>query len=87
MTSSKTLGRAILCEFPTGEKFLVGEIEIDCPGCGQMTIRIAGHHLRSLNRILAEWIEQHPDLTGPTDVTVSRQSFDMRAPGADPANN
>lgn len=84
----KTSAKAMLCEFPDGGKFLVGEFGFDCPVCGPHTIRVVGHHMRTMARILAEWIEQYPDQTGPEDATlVHRDVFTVRAPGGDPTNN
>lgn len=86
MSQIKTLGKAILCEFPTGEKMLVGEIDITCPGCGEGTWRLAGHHMRSVMRILAEWVEQYPELTGPSEGDVQRTRWSGKPP-ADPSAN
>ena len=83
----KLTGRAILCEFPTGEKLLMGEIDIDCPDCGAGTWRIHGHHMRSVLRILAEWIEQYPELVGTGNlVEVARYKIGGTAP-VDPGVN
>ena len=83
----KTVGRAILCDFPNGDKLLVGEIEIACPACGEGQWRIAGHHMRSVMRILAEWVEQYPDLTGPEQpASVERTTWKGTAP-SDPSQN
>ena len=56
--SIRTEGKAVLCEFPSGENLLLGEINIDCQYCGQGVWRIAGHHMRTVARLLAEWIER-----------------------------
>ncbi|MGH8866160.1 MAG: hypothetical protein ACREVZ_16205 [Burkholderiales bacterium] len=82
----KTAGRAILCEFPSGEKLLIGEIEIDCPGCGQGTWKIAGHHMRSVLRLLAEWVEEFPELTGPEEIDTTRERW-SGSTGGDPTTN
>jgi hypothetical protein len=65
-TTSRISGKAILINFDelSGEQALLAEITIDCPHCGNHSLRIAGHHLRTLQRLLAEWIEDFPDLTG-----------------------
>lgn len=85
-TPIKTLGRSIVCEFPNGDKLLVGEITIDCPVCGTGEWKIAGHHMRSVLRLLAQWVEEHPDLTGPEEATVTQAHFTGTAP-ADPNQN
>jgi len=83
----KLIGRAILCDFPTGEKVLVGEIDIDCPACGSGTWRIHGHHMRSVLRILAEWIDQYPELVGTGTIEeVGRYKIAGNAP-VDPGVN
>lgn len=72
---------------PSGEEFLMLEITIDCPACGQYTMRIAGHHLRMIRDMLIETIDQYPDLTGKDgDVQVLNR---LRAAGpvGDPTNN
>lgn len=43
---------------------LVFELLIDCPDCGQHKVQIAGHHLRTINVLVAQAIEEHPDLCG-----------------------
>lgn len=47
-----------------GQEFLIVEIAIDCPACGQITIRLAGHHLRAIRDALIELIDLHPGVTG-----------------------
>ena len=65
MPKSHLVGRAILITHPeTAGKLLVVEIDIDCPDCGAQTIKVVGHHLRGLQKMLGEFIELHPDLTG-----------------------
>jgi hypothetical protein len=83
----KTLGRAVTCTFPNGDKFLVGEIQIDCPVCGEGEWRIAGHHMRSVLRLLAQWVEEHPDLTGPEEVVAVKNETWSGAPPSDPTTN
>jgi hypothetical protein len=82
----QTLGEVGFWELPNG-RFLVGMIQIDCEGCGQATLAIPGHHMRSINRLLAQWIEQFPELTGPEEVDITQMTVKVRPPGTDPANN
>lgn len=56
---------------PTGEELLLVEIAVDCPACGQYTVRFAGHHLRMIRDALIEVIDLHPGLTGhDSDVKI-----------------
>ena len=65
MAKSHLVGRAILITHPEAPgKLLVVEIDIDCPDCGQQTIKVVGHHLKALRNLLMEFIDLHPDLTG-----------------------
>lgn len=68
--------------FPTGEELLLVEIAIDCPGCGQYTIPIAGHHLRMVRDALVQMIDLHPTLTGTDDAVkvIERLQFAGRGP-------
>ena len=56
-------------DLPSGEALLVVEIAVDCPLCGQYTLRLAGHHLRMIRDALVQMIDLHPGLTG-TDADV-----------------
>lgn len=86
-TPIKTIGRAITCTLPNGDQFLIGQIEIDCPACGTGEFKIAGHHMRSVLRLLAQWVEEYPDLTGPEEVSsVQTETFTGRM-GGDPTTN
>lgn len=71
-----------------GEELLVVELKLDCPACGQHTIRIAGHHLRSIRDALIEMIDLHPTLTGKdSDVkTIKKLQFGMQG-DPDPTMN
>ena len=65
MPKAHLVGRAILITHPEAlGKLLVVEIDIDCPDCGQQTIKVVGHHLKALRNLLMEFIDLHPDLTG-----------------------
>lgn len=87
MPEAKTTGRSIVWEFPTGEKFLLGEIEIDCPECPPMTLRIPGHHMPAVLKLLAEWIADNPELTAAPNLReVGRTRFSGQAP-EDPRSN
>jgi hypothetical protein len=83
----KTVGRSVVCTFPNGDRFLLGEITIDCPICGEGEFRIAGHHMRSVLRLLAQWVEEHPDLTGPEEVVSMTNEAWQGSPPGDPTAN
>lgn len=84
---SKTVGRSVVCTFPNGDRFLIGEIEINCPVCGEGEWRIAGHHMRSVLRLLAQWVEEHPDLTGTEEVVSITKDTWQGTPSGDPTQN
>ena len=70
MAKSTLIGRAVKITFAEdGAEVLVGEFAINCPACGQVTLRFAGHHMRSMRDALIEWIDRYPELTG-TDEDV-----------------
>jgi hypothetical protein len=81
-------GKAIKVTFPTGESHLLVEVAIDCPDCGRQTLRLAGHHLRILKNLLAEWIETYPELVEPEGgiEELGRSVIQGMAPGR-PENN
>ena len=62
---------AIKVTFPGGAEELIVDLALDCPSCGQGTIRLAGHHLRAMRDALIEMIALHPGLTG-ADQDVQR---------------
>lgn len=70
-----------------GQELLVVELALDCPQCGRGTIRLAGHHLRSIRDALIEMIDLHPTLTGKdSDVkTLEKLQFGGTIP--DPTIN
>ena len=87
MADVKILGKSIVVETPDGAKVLLGIIEIDCPACGTGQWTIIGHHMRGILRILAEWVDKHPDLTGPEQITMVKQESWTGKTGGDPTNN
>lgn len=85
---STARGTAIKVTLPTGDEFLLVEIAVDCPSCGQYTIRLAGHHLRMVRDLLIEMIDLHPHLTGKDDdLTVLEKLHVPIAPPGDPTLN
>ena len=62
---ARTKGQATLIELPTGERYLVVEVTIDCPACGTQRLVVAGHHLRAIRDLMIDFIDQHPELAGP----------------------
>lgn len=74
MTISHTTGTSICVELPTGERCLFVDIHIDCPACGEHTVRIAGHHLQAIRSFLTETIDEYPELTlKEGDLVVSKR--------------
>ena len=84
------IGRSILIvstEDPA-EQMLVLEVALDCPECGQHAFRIAGHHLRTLRRLLNEIIEANPALTGTEDDSQVVEQYGWTSNGGqNPQNN
>jgi hypothetical protein len=62
----QTSGTATVVTFPDGTEVLYVDILIDCRACSALPIRLrlAGHHLRAVRDLLAEFIDMHPELTG-----------------------
>lgn len=88
MAESKLVAKSIICELANGEKFLIGVIDIDCPICREQHYLIPGHHMRALLRVLAEWVEAHPELTSKDDTlkVLHREHWQGTAP-SDPTTN
>lgn len=64
MAEAKITGKLTKAIFPDGETALVAEIEVDCPGCGQGTVTLPGHHLKAIRNLLIAWCDDEPTLTG-----------------------
>lgn len=84
---SRTLGTSILVELPSGERYLVAEITIDCPVCGQHTVRFAGHHLRALRSFLTDTIDQYPEHTLKEGDVHTLERLQFSGPGNDPRSS
>jgi hypothetical protein len=86
---SNLVGRAILIDHPSlPEKLLVVEIDIDCPGCGTYSLRLAGHHLQGVRKLLDEFITLHPDLSGDESGIEVLNRFNLKGrPPSDPTVN
>ena len=86
---SNLVGRAILIEHPdTPEQILVVEIDIDCPACGTYTLKMAGHHLQGLRKMIDEMIALHPDLSGDEAGIEVLNRFNLKGrPPSDPSVN
>jgi len=78
--------RIIRVEPIEGDPFLVVEIDIGCPICGVVELRLAGHHLRTVRDVIIEAIDQYPELTKCESQVVDRYAIRSRAPG-DPTSN
>jgi hypothetical protein len=90
---SRLTGRFIKIELaPEGTApppaVLIVEYSIDCPECGQHTVRLAGHHARALRNLLIEAIDLHPELCGEESgiEVVERLQFGLTPP-KDPGRN
>ena len=72
-------------------QILVVDLEIACPDCGEVAIRVAGHHLKGLRDILVQVIDEFSTLCGHDDgITVQRRSsWQGRSggSGSDPSMN
>lgn len=91
MTTIKShlTGRAIVISFPDDpERLLLVEVDIDCPGCGEQHLKIAGHHLRALLTLITEFMVLHPDLVGDEAglQIIKRMAF-TGIPSPTPENN
>lgn len=86
MLKSSLLGRSILVTNES-ERLLVLEIALDCPSCGQHAFRIAGHHLRTLRKLLTSVIDANPDLTGTGESSELLEQYEWSGPQGNPQNN
>lgn len=87
---AQIVGRAVVIEMPPemgGEKALVAEIQITCPDCGDLTYRVAGHHLKSIRDLLIAWIDEFPELCGGESRTVPVKTTFGGTPPRDPSVN
>ena len=90
---ARVTGRTIVVQLPTGQRYLVLQVSIDCPDSCQpgtsYEVLITGHHLPLVKQIIDEAIAEHPDLTigcvAGTAVSA-RNRFEGVAP-ADPTRN
>jgi hypothetical protein len=88
MASIHTTSRATKLTFPDGSEVLVVTIEIDCPACGQTTLHFYGHHILTLQKILADHAAQYPDLVGQsTELAVLDRYRIQGAIPEDPSRN
>jgi hypothetical protein len=83
MTHALTRGTATKITLPSGDEFLLVQIEIECPACGSYAASFAGHHLRRIRDLLVEFIDLHPDLTGQVGdlETVRKLQWEGRTGG------
>jgi len=86
---SRVRGEAIKATFPDGQEVLYVQLHIDCPECGQHTVRFAGHHLRVLRNLFIEFIDLHPELCGDESSIQTTEKFADESGGAtgDPTLN
>jgi len=84
---SRTKGIATKVTLPDGREFVLVEIAIDCPACGQYVMQIAGHHLRAVRDICIEMIDLHPGLTGKDDDLKVLERLRIEGRTGDPTNN
>jgi len=84
---SRTTVRGIKVELPSGAETLIIDIEIDCPICGQHSIRIAGHHARAVRQGLIDLIDLYPELTGTAATLLEKRRYTIAGPPADPSVN
>ena len=84
---ARTTGTAMVVELPSGGTFLLVDIAIDCPVCGQHTVRFAGHHLRAIRNFLTSTIDEYPDLTLKDGDVHTLERLEFTGPGNDPRSS
>ena len=84
---SRTIGTTTVVSLPSGGTFLLTDIQIDCPVCGQHTVRFAGHHLRAIRNFLTETIDQYPELTLKDGDVHTLERLEFSGPSNDPRNS
>jgi hypothetical protein len=60
---------------------LLVHITIDCDACGEYSIVLLGHHVKSLIQALQEVTEHAPDLTDGGDIEVLYRQQEHHTPG------
>ncbi len=88
--TATVIGKIVKVDFPPeagGGSALFPEIAIDCPDCGQGTIRLPGHHLRAIRDLLIAWCDEYPALVGGEVQQVGEQRLNFGGPGSDPSTN
>lgn len=83
--TAATIGVPVLVELPNGQQSLLGVINIDCPVCGKVQYQIAGHHLPTVLKLLAQWADEFPELT--RDVIVKETQTRFQGPSNDPTTS
>lgn len=86
---AKIRAEAVIASHPEVEgKALFIRLTIDCPECGVDVLEVSGHHLRAIQEILGQLIEQYPDLTGEeAGLEVLQRMGFKGAPPVDPTRN
>jgi len=56
--------KQILVTTQDGTQRLFLDLDIECEECGRTQGVIAGHHLRTLHKVIAEVIQTYPELCG-----------------------
>ena len=84
---SRTTGTSTMVDLPSGDQFLLVDIAIDCPVCGQHTVRFAGHHLRAIRNFLTATIDEYPDLTLKDGDVHTLERLEFRGPANDPRSS
>lgn len=54
--------KTTITELPSGERYILVTISFTCPVCGEITMELPGHHLRSIYDLLSDQLAQFPEL-------------------------
>ncbi len=90
MTNEKaqahTTSRIYVVQPVEGPSFLLVEVSIDCPVCGQQTLQLAGHHLRLVRDVILEAMDRHPELTCSGESQIVER-WELKGVGNDPTTS
>ena len=79
MAQIKVSSRVFMIEPVEGDPYVVVEIDIECPQCGTIEMRLAGHHLQTVRDVCISAMDQYPALTKIESHVVEHYEIHGRA--------
>jgi hypothetical protein len=75
----KVCSRVFMIEPNEGDPYVLVEIDIECPECGTITMRLLGHHLQTIRDVCISAMDQYPALTKIESRVVEHYELTGRA--------